>query len=443
MRLPPGARAVLIATLVTAGCDGAVVTTGSGGASGVGGGDAAGTGAGSGTSTGGAAPTSHVIEVGLDVLGGGDPAGVVAAINARSGELVASYLGTELPVNVEVEDGSLVSYFTWSADAKYWQSYRVTPEVTRVVARIGSELDPGLCNVAPMHLLVDLPPVTGAVDYWVFTDDYGIGTASQPGTITMDVVDCDGTVELLATARNGNAIVAYELVSLPFEAGATVEVPLTLPQTERRAVEVQISGLEGATTAYFSADWRKPPGITPHESVNALTVDAPTGTVSWPTAFIEPAPDYGEPAFWLGANYPAGDACASYAGRFHHGWQSPVALGLGRLAEVRAAGTMSWELTGPGELGDWIRQTWAWGTAGNPDLAWSTFEDPARPPEELVLPELPALLPDDFVPTTVGPWLYAFEHQDFTAAQGYAASIASDVGSENESRGVTYDCLQP
>ena len=263
--------------------------------------------------------------------------------------------------------------------------------------------------------------------------------------MTFDAVDCDGTLDILAYARGGSTIVAYELIEIPFQAGATVDVPVSLSETSRRTVDLHIVGLEGATHASLQADWRALPSMLPHESGNYLDLEPPQNSVLWSTSFIDPGPGYGQPVFLGSADFPAKGGCESRAGFAYAGWETPVEHSLGRLAPARAAGARSWALAPGGELGDAIWQSWTFDKVsdGFADSLWLTLEDPARPPQELFLPELPAVLPAGVIRPTTAPTLYSIGHEDFPGVSGYADLVGSGASSfEQEFRVEAYDCGQ-
>lgn len=386
---------------------------------------------------GGAAQASHTIELAL-IAEGDIPATVVAVfMSDRAGALREAFNGAALPVQVEATDGDLVSYVYVAGEKPHWDSFRVTPEVTRIEESVGFVALGEVCNVAPMHLQVTIPPVEGAFDYFIETDNYGHYVTMSPGVVDVEINECDGVFDLLAYVRDSGSILSYELVQgIPFEPGTTRSLLLSLDQTTRHDFAITIDPGEGALWLGATTDWRRQPSMFPHESVNNLDVDAPAGPVLWSPSLIEPAPGYGEPYFQGVVAFDPGDACSARADFYFRGWSPPLQFSAGRLAEVRRAGTASWAFSSDGELGDTLGLSFQFDFG----VYWNVLEDPARPPEELVLPTLPAELPPGFAWPDAAPELRNVGQGDAVGVQGYAETVAHAVFRDFESRGVSYVC---
>jgi len=112
------------------------------------------------SASGGAAPEAHLVELSLQTAHNPAAEDVAVMVNDDSGALRASFVGTDLPVKLEITEGSLVSYLYRDSAQQVLSSFRVTPEVTRVHVVTGFP-DAVPCDGEPMHVNVDMPSVGG------------------------------------------------------------------------------------------------------------------------------------------------------------------------------------------------------------------------------------------------------------------------------------------
>jgi hypothetical protein len=95
------------------------------------------------------------------------------------------------------------------------------------------------------------------------------------------------------------------------------------------------------------------------------------------------------------------------------------------LARVEAVGSSGWQLTEPGELGDYISVSMHLG--GEDDPFWYLLEDPSFSTMAPSFPDLPTDLAAELTPPSTKPTLRAVGHWDREDVAGYG-EIASGVG---------------
>lgn len=392
-----------------------VVTGGSGSE---GGGAPAGGAPEGGAPEGGAPALPRMIDV--DVLGPSDTV-LQAFVNDVTGALKQTLSGADLPVQVEVVDGDLVSFLRETSAGLLLQSYRITPDVFRVREQVGVPYVS--CDREPMQVTVTFPPMQNASDYWAMTDNYDAASSMKPGQKVISVESCDDTFDLIAYARDSSAILGYELLrDLPFTPGGTMAIPLTLSSTTRRNVSIQVGDLDGAESFWGYADWRRQPSMLPHESVNNVHVEQPTGTLLFAPDPIAPAPGYGHPIVMASTRWPSNDGICEERQIVRVGdTEDLLTFSPKLLASVTAIGSHDWTF-GPGARGDIVWQTRKFGASDT--HTWLIHEDGNASPAPVVVPELPSEIGwPDVIPTVA-----VVGHDDYDERDGYAALVADPLG---------------
>lgn len=421
------------AVLVMVGCGANVVDPGDDGAGGAGAGTI-GVGAGSegagdeGGGGGSVGPRS--IEVAMEYPSEEELQQTWVLVNDVSGALKRQIPGPELPVQVEVQDGDLITFAAPTAGQTLLESFRVTPGVTRVDH---STVGPGsvVCDVEPMEVTVTIPAVDGAFDYQVHSSALSATSSFEPGSQTFGVRSCAETFDLLAFARVGGTIARYELVrDIPFEPGGATTIDLTLPSTSRTSFTIAMDSLDGVESVQGEADWQKPPAMFPHESGNALHVESPVGTLHYDVSTMDPGPGYGLPRTHIVASYAPDDGwCDDWLALVFGA--ADAQFSVGELASVRelSDGTLA---LGAGAKGDYLWRSYSAG-----DYVWLTHEDPESAPWPFAMIELPPEVAWTDQPLE----LYSLGNADLGMG-GYAATIgqALPIGPFNQTIRVAKHC---
>ena len=388
---------------------------------------------------GGAAARS--IEVALEVDPSFSANQVLVLVNAPDGALKQVLNGSSLPADVEVDDGDLVSFLSRTTSSEI-HSFRVTPDVVRIAKQIEDKGPLVTCNAAPMQLVVEVPEVAGAIGYELDTDTGDMRAVEAPGTVTMDVTDCDGdgSFDLFAFATTGAAVVSYELVQdIPFEPGASMTLALGLSETARVPVDMVISGLGEAQTTVALSGWRHVPAMQALEQTNGAEWGSTAEAIVWHSNVIDPGPGYGRIEIDVSAQFSTALGCHRRASLTHIGHAPPASFDATRLAEVEPAGLQSWAFADDaGGPGDVVWQTWR----SDPDanFSWTTWEDANAPALEITFPELPQTLPDGFSLPTDELRLNSLGNQDFLERESYAESVATPGAETRQWRAASYDC---
>ncbi|NUP06298.1 MAG: hypothetical protein HOW73_09595 [Polyangiaceae bacterium] len=347
---------------------------------------------------------------------------VRAFVNDATGALKQSLFGTDLPADVEVDDGDMVTFF--GDGEPVLRSYRVTPEVFRIVESYDSDLEQP-CETQPMDITVTFPEVPGALYYSAITNTPADVWQTDAGEGVLHVEICADTFDLLAFAHDGDAIIGFELLEdIPFKPGSSESIPVSLSDTTRRPVSVELEDLDGLEQVYANAEWQELPWMFPHETVNEMTLSAPPGSVSYAPETISPSPGFGGPHVVVTSGYPSVDGVCDRQGFVRYGNKGEtVTVSPTRLAGTRSAGMNSWEFSTDGEHGDVVWQSWDY-SGGLGELVWLVWEDAQRPPMAAVRPELPGDVP---WPDDANAMLYGIGHLDFTERESYAALVAEPL----------------
>lgn len=410
---PGGARVGCVLVTVLLGCEPdvrIVDSTGGGGSdSSVGGDETGGHALGAGGDGGGGAPPApRLIEVDY-----GETPGRVLLVNDAGGALKQSLPLEREAVQVEVTDGDLVSIL--DEEDTHLRSFRVTPEVTRISD--GPSPFPALCEPDPMRVTLVFPAIEGAFRYDAFADGYGHTAKDEAGEAVMQVQSCTDTFDVLAAAHDGwGRIVRYELVrGLPFTAGGSLTVPLTLASAERSSFSVTLVGLDGVTTMGGEVSWRGDGFIMPQDRATFI-VDDVSGTHVHEATPIFPAAGYGHNLILISSviGEEGDERCDKQVLIRRQGNESFEYAPL-RLAGIRPSADGSWTFEPDGELGDVVSQLWTF----EQDYAWYVVHDASRPPEVPVFPELPA---GTRWPAGA-PSLINTAHSDAEERDGYAAVL--------------------
>jgi hypothetical protein len=414
------------------GGEGAFAPSGGTGAMGAGGRDGGG-GAGGGIAR---APRTITVDLSTDRV-----EGVRVVVSDGDGTLRVTLTGSELPALVEVSDTQLVTFVFPDADPRY-QSFRVTPGVTKIVAGSDQWFD---CAVEPMTVTVNFAELPNASKYHASPAAIGGSMTSGPGPKTFDVRSCEPTFDLLTYASGaGSEIIGYELFEgLAFVPGGQLELNTSTNSIQRSSLGLEVTGLEGATSVSGSANWGIPPYLQTREGSDSF-IATPPAVVAWSFAPIAPGgPGVGETLIRATVGFePPPGACISEFGAYL--WQSAPggsqAIDATALAPIEAVGVSGWTLA-PGPLGDSVWVSMHLGSAEDAPL-WYLLEDPSFATAGPSFPQLPADFPPELLPPTTSPTLYSVGHQD-RGATSYAEKVAAgaeDWGNDYRWRNAVYDC---
>lgn len=189
-------------------------------------------------------PSPHSVEIDLEGGAAKYEEDILVLLSHEDGALVASWKGTELPVNVDALDGDLVSYVSHQSIF----SYRVESGVDRVkktTFEAGKAAPPG-CLLKTMHLDVNVPALPGATQAKVVTTASGYGTTTTfPAVVPVDASTCESTVRVLVTVEGPNGWIAFERQTLPLVPDASVTLQPTFP-SPRKKLTIDVTGAEAA-----------------------------------------------------------------------------------------------------------------------------------------------------------------------------------------------------
>lgn len=414
---------------------GEVASSSSGGgegdtSSGSGGSDASGTGAGdpvgsSSSNGGGSLEGSHTIEIALDGLElENDAHHVQVFVNAVDGAPVTALDDADLPANVLVTDGDLVTFLEQGHATI--RSYRVTPEVDRIAMRVSSPL--GCTSEGePMNVTITVPPIAGASSYAVRAALTQTEFVTEPGDVALELdYACgdDASVPVLVTAEDADRILSYEYIEVPFLAGGAASFSPRVENAARRAITLEVALPPGATQLNGSASWLgNAPGMWVHEAPLFLDVASP------PAAYQYAAPIIAAPGTsYVGVSAhaaPVGDLCPSSSFIWAGSGDTRLAFDAAALRAPTFTDDDGWTFDGPGALGDSLIRVWAY-RDGDGNAFWWLMDDPQRPP-------LPAVFPDlgpDFLDGPTGALeRRSIQHRDGDAA-GYADAVGAPRGAD-------------
>lgn len=368
-----------------------------------GGSSAGGNGAGGGGAGGGPPPEPRMLEVAIGQVE--DTRRLL--VNDRAGALKESRPLQGSPFQVEVVDGDLVSVL----DGSSLQSYRVTPELTRLGPYAEAE---GCPDVEPMTVTVVFPVVDNAVEYTAISDGNAQVNRFEAGSSVMDVRACDGSFDIVAYAKDDSRIIRHELLrDLPFAPGGQMTLELVLASDDRQTQSVLVHG-EGLEVLFGHVEWSRHPNL--FFGYEPLLME-----VAGPRYVFEASP------IFVGEGF--GQINTGFYSRFarEEEWCDAQSLARtrdaadtfsyspGRLAAPRPAGTKSWRFANDGERGDIVSHIWVLGSGAT----WQVHEDPQRAPVEAVFPELPSDVSWD----EGEPSFLSIAHGDIEERAGYAALL--------------------
>ena len=352
-------------------------------------------------------------------------------LSDEDGTLRESFLPSELPVEVEVNDGQLVSFFRRELSLRV-DSFRVTPSVTTTI--VGGVTPIVSCgDVEPMTVTVDFAEVATATEYRVVAPVVTLQpVAPQPGLLTFEVRTCDVSFVLVAYARASGTILGYELFdALPFVPGGHLDLSTSANSIDRGPLDITIEGLEGALSLTGTAFWHHPPLPPPADSAPQLLQMNPPPDVLWSPAPILPGgPGYGYTVLSVSAVFsnPNGGCSNRFGhgvGAFAPGVSQTISFDQ-KLARVEAVGDSGWTFAEAGDLGDTVGVFMHLG--GDEEPFWYLAEDPTFPATAPSFPELPSDLAAELIPPTTTPTLEALTHYDRGGVSGYGELVSGVVG---------------
>ena len=389
---------------------------------------------------GGAEPLPRMITLEYRGNGGSPLDDGRVLVSDADGTLRDVLLPSELPADVLVSDGQLVSFLRrdgivgqMSAHPLRIDSFRVTPSVTTKIVGGVAPWGP-TCDVEPMTVTVDFAdvdyPWTGSPMYEIFAND-------DPGThdggevpVEFEVAVCDGTTfDLLATARGNGQTLGHELFEgLAFVPGGELQLSTTTSSIERASLDLTIEGLEGAKHLSCYANWQHHPIWLSTEGALAFQVPAPPPQVVWTATPIVPGGSgYGETSLYCTVSFTesAEAPCAGGSSVLvlepAPGTSQTIDLDHG-LARPEVVGAADWIFVEPGDIGDVVWVSRLFGGEGDP--LWYLQEDPAFPMAPPGSLELPSDLPDELVPPANPLTLLGVGHRDFEDISSYGERLA-------------------
>lgn len=437
MRVSPNVDSTLVAAvfLALAGCaNEVVVVQGSGsGSSGT-----SGTGASASSSTGGG---PHAITI-LVEEGSANLESAVAFQNRVDGSLVEIWSAVDLPVTAIVEDGDLVT-FAYGKDGPgalfdtYVDSHRVTPVTTEVRGVLGYVPGPGCVMDPPTQVIVHVPAVPGANAARVMSARGGIVFVSGlPTDVPITAQTCAGdNLSILVTVFDENIYEPYVGAQywgdVPPAPGGTVELTPTFESIPRKALELQVVGLDPSVEVHFSAHWNPTfaLGVGLYDQENHFE----EGPIPTPYLYSPKVLDLppGYPFAWLDAVLPApAGACSASLECSRRGRSdTPIVCDTVKFAQPEWDG-QAWKL-GPGEIGDSVNLQFEAGNA-----IWYLSEDPHFAPFPTVFPALPPF-PAGLDAPTASPVLTRISHVRTSGVYTDEPSVQFT----QHLRSVDYDCF--
>lgn len=398
-------------------------TTGTGG----------GTAATGGSGTGGGAPLEpRSVEVAVRNHAFASLDDVMVLVNHVDGSLAASFLGSELPTDVTVVDGDLVSYVYVTAGDyfEHVDSYRVAPGVQRIEALVTTEATFPTCNAQTMDLTVHIPALPGGVSAAVqsSTGHFAQTTTALPADVTVPVTSCQPltTFSALVTVRGAVGFEAFELQEdLPFQAGGALELTPTFATEPRSPLTFVVDQLDGATQSWGDAAWYGDhsildPNLNYLFTPNERDLDQ-TYTGAAPFTYA-PSPMDLPHGYQVGRVEvelaPDATSCQRGATIVRIGATTgPIPFHVLELAEPSGDRT-SWSL-GEGAIGDNAERV-----ARNDTTYWILHEDPTQPIPAVVFPTFPGVPPGFLAVPTEPTEIVSFGHDDTDATATYADVVA-------------------
>lgn len=392
---------------------------------------------GSSSSTGGG---PHAITI-LVEEGSANLESAVVFQSRVDGALVTSWSAADLPVTAIVDDGDLIT-FAYGLDGPgafdtYLSSHRVTPIVTEVRDGWSGNPGPGCDTDAPTQVVVHVPAVPGANAARVASARGGSSFVSGlPADVPITAQTCAGeNLSILVTVFEENVYEPYVGAQywgdVPPAPGGTVELTPTFESIPRKALELQVVGLDPSAEVHLSAHWNPTfaLGVGLYDQEN----HAEEGPFAMPYLYAPNVLDLppGYPFAWLNAVMPTpGGACSASLECTRRGWSdTPIVCDTAKLAQPEWDG-QAWKL-GPGEIGDSVNLQFQAGNA-----AWYLSEDPHYPPFPSVFPALPAF-PAGLDAPTAPPLLDHIAHSRTSGVFGDAPSVQFT----EHLRRVHYDCF--
>lgn len=327
-------------------------------------------------------PSPHSVEIDLEGGAAKYEEDILVLLSHEDGSLVASWKGTELPVEVDALDGDLVSF------VKNQQvfSYRVESGVDRVKKTLfeAGEPEPPSCTYEKMHLDVTIPSFPGATNAKVWAAGAGYGTTTTlPAVVPVDVATCESTVRVLTVVEGPDGWIAFERQTLPLVPDSSVTLQPTFP-SPRKKLTIDVTGAEAALES----------------SAYAVVVDEDFGYLEEPgnaNFFLDVPPEWsfvdlptGTPTFGGVVQLPPPEgACSSDFGLLRIGASdTPLPFHVAELGAPTEDGD-TWTVDGP--PGTRMLRLYVGST--KPEWSWFVTDDP-HVPRRAVLPTFPDVGPD-------------------------------------------------
>ncbi len=367
---------------------------------------------------GGSVPVPREIEIATVVPGWLQASELLVSVSSVDGALRQTFRGSELPQQVEVVDGDLVSYLFRSGDTsseqgtpeqiEYVDSYRVRPSVTRIESLARPWEGHVFCDQAePMELTVNVPALAGATSVFAQAGTGHFASLSNlPGSMVISVDPCvgQGPFHVLVLARSGADALSYELIEdVPFTPGGTLTVDAQVSQTATTTLTVEVVGAEGAASAGGHASWlgddvfgHEGPWasmLTPSIPGLELPSFVPDGPFVYSVDII--SPPHGFPSLFAQGSWGRDGGICTWSD-FHRRGESAESFTFDALALAAPIPIADgiWDLEVGGERGTEWRVTHR-KLDGN--VSWSVVDDPTLP----VLPIAFPLIPEELLPVGV------------------------------------------
>jgi hypothetical protein len=368
---------------------------------------------------GGVVEGPHVIEIALrSVDPRGDLSGSLVLVNTVEGGLRHVLHGEDLPAEIEVVDGDLVT-FTDLADpgsSLSFDSYRVTPDVRRIerTAYIYPRPDGD-----PMQVTIDVPEVEGATHYVLDRESAPRVSDLPAGPYTFEQAGGYTDPQYgMVRAEGPSGTLAHAVFELPFQPGQAVTVTPEM-RADRVTFDIDVTSLDGAESVEAHAFWWL--GALTDDVSQDETLDDPPSTWSFAGSVIAPDVEGGR-KLQVRARFPDIDGLCARAAFSHEGpGDERFTFDAAALRQPLFDGDL-FTLDGPGDFGQYLARSQEYeGIDG--EGYWTVHEDPARPPLPLVFPELPADVPAHLVPELESIRATSIAHAD-AGLDSYAAYVA-------------------
>ncbi len=361
--------------------------------------------------SGGSGPTTHDVEIDIEVPGWLDAGEALVVLSSVTGEVKQTFRGSDLPAVVSATDGDLVSYLYRSGDMssnpgtpdeiQYIDSSRIRPAVTHVSSLARPYANHVDCTIAtPMQVTVNVPDIPGASAVSVDSPFNPLQFVQNlPGSVVLSVHPCEGIdmfdVMLVARDESGGLVSYERLQDIVFDAGGSISLDASVSDTATSPLQIDVVGADGAAHASGQAIWLGGDPVSIAEGIvtgQSLIEWLEPFSQDWapPPASFSFAPELfdlagGHPTASVSVRFQDADAPCVVSDLTRRGASdTPIDFDVTALAIPVQDIDGSWSL-GSGGVGHLLRLQARY-DAGN--IEWSVEDDPLEEPLPVVFPSI-------------------------------------------------------